>query len=442
MSGKAAKIKCSEKQLALLDQIIKSTRSEGRLVQRAQIIRFAFEGLKNCEISQRVGLNVGQVGIWRRRWQLSFDALIAIECRESRSQLMRSIEDTLSDAPRSGRPPKLSPEQVTQIMAVACEDPANSGRPISLWTRREIANEVVKRQIVPSISKSHVDRLLREASLRPDKVKYWLNTTEKDPEKFQQQVGIVCQTYLDANRLFFQENTYTISVDEMPSLQAKERIGVSKPAMPGCPTLLEYEYIRHGTTCLFGNWDVVNGQLVCPMLSATRNEEDFLVNISNVVATDSGANWVFVVDNLNTHCSEILVRFVAERAGIALETLGIKGKSGILKSMKSRMAFLSSREHRIRFVYLPKHSSWLNQIEIVFGVIQRKVIRHGNFTSVEDLQEKLRQFVEYYNKTFARPFSWTYTGRPNNNTPRPRPTTWRESWVRSSKARQELALAA
>lgn len=442
MSGKAAKVYCSEKQLALLDQIIKSTRSESRLVQRAQVIWMAFHGQRNFEIALHVGLHVGQVGIWRRRWQQSFDALVAIECRETQAQLMRSIEDVLTDAPRSGRPHKFTPEQVTQIMAVACEDPAQSGRPISLWTRREIADEVIKRKIVDRISISHVDRLLRESSLRPDKVKYWLNTKEKDPEKFQQQVELVCQTYIDANHLFFQENTYTISVDEMPSLQAKERIGVSKPVAPGCPILMEYEYIRHGTTCLFGNWDVVNGELLCPKISPTRDEVDFVDNISTVVATDPDAGWVFVVDNLNIHCSEGLVRFVARQERIPEATLGIKGRSGILKSMKTRVEFLTARAHRIRFVYLPKHSSWLNQIEIVFGIIQRKVMRHGNFKSLEDLQDKLKQFVEYYNKTFARPFAWTYTGRPNNNKPRPRPSTWRESWVKSSKDRQDLALAA
>jgi transposase len=348
----------------------------------------------------------------------------------------------LSDAPRSGRPLTFSAEQVTQILAVACEDPQLSNRPISLWTHREITDEVMKRKIVDVISVCQVSRYLNESKLKPHKVKYWLNTKEKDPVKFQSQVETVCKAYLDANYLFFQENTYTICLDEMPSLQAIERNAASKPAEPNRPIRMEYEYTRHGTTCLIGNWDVVNGRMISPTLSATRSESDLATHVSNLVATDPKAGWTIIVDNLNVHCSEELVRFVAKHEGIDESTLGKKGRTGILKSVASRMEFLSDVEHRIRFVYLPKHSSWLNQIEIVFGVIQRRVIRHGNFSSIESLEDRLTRFIDYFNKTFAKPFEWTYTGRPTKATTRPRPSTWREKWARQSQARQELAVAA
>ena len=121
--------------------------------------------------------------------------------------------------------------------------------------------------------------------------------------------------------------------------------------------------------------------------------------------------WVFVVDNLNIHCSESLVKLVAQACGVTAD-LGKKGVRGVLKSMASRQAFLSELSHRIRFVYLPKHSSWLNQIEVVFGVIMRKVIRRGSFPSVANLRTKLLDFIEYFNRVFAKPFRWTYTGRP------------------------------
>lgn len=442
MSGKAAKVKCTEKQIEVLEQIIKSNRSEARMITRAKIIRYSFDGKRNCEISEIVELDRGQVGVWRKRWKDSFDALVAIECRETTAQLVRSIEDVLSDAPRSGRPPTFTPEQVTQILAVACEDPALSGRPISLWTHWEITDEVIKRKIVECISVSQVGRYLDESALRPHKVKYWLNTKEKDPVKFQSQVELVCQTYMDANRLFFQENTYTICIDEMPSLQAIQRNAKPKPAEPNRPIRMEYEYTRHGTTCLIGNWDVVNGQLLCPTISATRTESDLVKHVSTLVATDPNAGWVIVADNLNVHCSEGLVRFVAEQEGIDELTLGKKGKSGILKSIASRTEFLTDNAHRIRFVYLPKHSSWLNQIEIVFGTIQRRVLRHGNFSSLAALENKLTEFIGYFNQTFAKPFDWTYTGRPTKAKTRPRPLTWRESWVRMRKDSQELALVA
>jgi transposase len=442
MSGKAAKVKCTEKQMEVLEQIIKSPRSEVRLVARANIIWHAFYGKKNGEISDIVKLDRGQVGVWRLRWKRSFDALVAIECCETFAQLVRSIEEVLSDAPRSGRPPTFTPEQVTQILAVACEDPALSNRPISLWTRREITDEAIKRKIVDGISVSQVGRYLDETALQPHRTKYWLNTKEKDPVKFQSQVELVCQTYMDANRLFFQENTHTICLDEMPSLQAIERNGKTTPAQPNQPIRIEYEYTRHGTTCLIGNWDVVNGQMISPTISATRTEADLAMHVAKTVATAPDASWIIVVDCLNVHCSESMVRLVAKREGIDASTLGKKGKSGILKSIASRMEFLSQRTHRIRFVYLPKHSSWLNQIEIVFGIIQRRVIRHGNFRSLEALEDKLSQFINYFNSTFAKPFNWTYTGRPTNAKMRPRPLTWKESWAKARKDRQTLALAA
>ncbi len=122
-------------------------------------------------------------------------------------------------------------------------------------------------------------------------------------------------------------------------------------------------------------------------------------------------SWVFVVDNLNIHRSESLVKLVADACEVATD-LGKKGRRGVLKSESSRQAFLSESSHRIRFVYLPKLSSWLNQIEVVFGVIMRKVIRGGSFTSVADLHTKLLNFIAYFNRVFAKPFRWTYTGRP------------------------------
>ena len=171
---------------------------------------------------------------------------------------------------------------------------------------------------------------------------------------------------------------------------------------------------------------MVAGQLIAPTLSETRDNHDFARHIAQTIATDPTASWVIVLDNLNTHCGEPLVRLIADQLDIEQSSLGAAEKQGILKNMESRRAFLSDLTHRIRFVYLPKHSSWLNQIEIIFGVISRRVMRHGNFTLKSDLIEKLKRFIEYFNQTIARPMNWTYTGRPTRNTPNQRPRTWRE----------------
>lgn len=429
MSGKAAKIRVSERQEGILRQIACSTTAALRLVQRVNIILLAFGGTLNVDIACEVGLTRKHVGAWRRRWQESFDALVSIECRETQAGLQRAIEDVLSDAPRSGSPGKFTAEQVTQILAVACEPPEKSGRPINRWTARELAAEVIHRQIVPEISDSQVGRYLHQAELQPHRSKYWLNTKEKDPQLFEQQVQIVCQTYLDAPRLYSQENTHTVSVDEMPGLQALERIAKSIPMQPGQPERIEYEYERHGTLCLIGNWDVVEGQMIAPTIRVTRTEEDFAWHIHHTVQTDANAGWAFVVDNLNIHCSEMLVRYVARLEGIDESSLGKKGRSGILQSLATRQVFLSDVNHRVRFVYLPKHTSWLNQIEVVFGIIGRRVMRRGSFPSVEALKDRLLNFIDYFNRTFARPFRWTYTGRPVTAETVRRPATWKEKWA-------------
>ncbi len=163
--------------------------------------------------------------------------------------------------------------------------------------------------------------------------------------------------------------------------------------------------------CLIGNFVVTTGELLRPTIGPTRREADFASHIEQTVAIDPEGSWVFVLDNLNIHCSESLVKLVAKACEVT-EELGKKGTRGVLKSVASRQAFLSESSHQIRFVYLPKHSSWLNQIEVIFGVIMRKVIRRGSFTSVKDLRSKLLKFIEYFNHVFAKPFQWTYTGRP------------------------------
>jgi len=202
-----------------------------------------------------------------------------------------------------------------------------------------------------------------------------------------------------------------VSTDELTGVQALERKHPGLPLAPGKVERREFEYLRHGTRTFILSRDVVTGKLVAPTCGPTRTEADFLAHMQAVVATDPKAlRFHIVCDNLNTHQSESLVCWVAELSELALD-LGIKGESGILASMASRAAFLSDPTHKVVFHYTPKHSSWMNQIEIWLSILVRKLLKRGSFVSVEELQAKVLAFIAYYNRTMAKPFKWTYQGK-------------------------------
>jgi hypothetical protein len=252
-----------------------------------------------------------------------------------------------------------------------------------------------------AMSRSTLWRTLAAADLKPHRSVYWLNS--HDPA-FEAKARDLCELYVNALR-FYQQGRLVICVDEKTGMQILQRKYPTQPAQPGKPEKREHEYIRHGVRVLIASFVVPTGQVLWH-LGPTRTSEDFAAHLANVVRQlPDMPRYDWVVDNLNTHWSLEVCRLVA-----AWCDLPFLPKT--LRRGAQRRAFLSDPTHKHVVHFTPKHGSWLNQVELWFGVLARRFLKRGDFCSVEDFEARLLDYLDVYNTHYAHPYRWTYTGQP------------------------------
>jgi transposase len=404
------KVKLSHKQRKILEKLSRGTHVFEDLKTRANIIlAIETKDVKSC--TKTLCLCKKTVNKWLKRWLEASTEINRIEKTEPWN-LKKTVENTLRDAYRSGRKSRFGLEQKAHIIYLSLQAPDSVGVPISHWTPKALAEKAIKDKAVDNISGRTVSRCLKEIDIKVHQCKGWLNSQDKikDPVEYEKTVKTVCEVYQTSKELG-KNGVHIVCSDEKTSMQALERKHECKLVRPGEVAKYEQEYKRHGVTTLIASRDVNTGKILVPMVQQTRNEKDYVTHISDVVALAPDDKYIFIMDQLNTHKSESLVRYVAEQIGFEGD-LGVKDKCGILKNMPSRAEFLTNAEHRIRIVYTPKHASWMNQIEMWFSILSRMLLnKRKSFKSVAELEAKILEFIEYYNENLAKPFKWTYAGK-------------------------------
>ena len=365
-----------------LEATARAATSPQRDVQRARIILLCAEGHPNRTVAQQLGCDEDTVGKWRRRFH---------------EQHLKG----LWDSPRSGRPSKFSAEQKVRVLQKATESPAQNGVPFSHWDSVALSRLAVDAGIAESIHPSTVWRWLDEADLQPHRTRYWLQSPDAD---FEVRMRDVTQVYLSAIERA-KKGIAIFCLDEKTSIQAKQRKRPDLPMQAGIPQRIEHEYIRHGTRCLTAGFNVATGE-VQGILTPDRPAPVFAGFVETLCGSVEQAPQIhLVMDQLNTHWHHDLCAVVARLSGVSYDPK--QHQKG-----PQRRAFLMQADKRVVVHFTPKHASWLNQIEIWFSLLGRKLVNRESFASLQDLQEKILRFIRYYNQRLAHPYRWTYTGTP------------------------------
>lgn len=321
------------------------------------------------------------------------------------------------------------PQQRLHVLERATqEDPAAAGCPAGSWSLDDLALTILQEAhqqdrlrtqltaaaqaadagplpesavLLQPMSRSTIQRILTEADLKPHKSVYWLNSHAPD---FEARARELCRLYLDAPRLW-QLGELVISTDEKTGILIRRRKHPTRPLRPGLPRRREHEYIRLGMRQLSASFCVPTGQVAYD-LSLTHNGADFVTHLGHAVAElPAATRYHWVLDNNRTHSTPAVCALVAELSGLKLDQRQ-------LKTGPARREWLSDPEHKHVFHFTPVHGSWLNQVEMFFSVLTRRLLRRDDFASVEDFVKRLGEWLGYYNREKAHPYRWTYAGTP------------------------------
>lgn len=333
---------------AELERRVRAGTIEARAAQRARIVLLAAEGRSNRSIADTVGMHYNQVGVWRRRFEV--DRLAGLE-----------------DEERPGRPPVYGHDDVILLVKLVTTPPPDEA---TRWTMEALAGAMAAHGV--AISPSQVWRICRALDLKPWQTESWM--TSHDPD-FWAKAADVCGLYLDPPT-----NAVVWSVDEKSQITARSRVHPTTPASPGTPVRRDYGYRRHGTQVLFAGLNVHSGEVAGWVTDSTRSENfvEFLADLAALTPTRLELHCI--VDNLATHSTPLVQEFLAEHPQVHLH-------------------------------FTPTHASWLNQVELFFSILERRMLRNGEFTSKDELAGRIIEFINAYNRK-AQPFRWTYDGRP------------------------------
>ena len=351
-------LQLSKKEKDHLEQIVRCQTGEARSYRRAKIVLLFAEGRSLSSIARQVGSNRLRVGQWIRRF------------KKDRLRGLRDLD-------RSGRPEEITPLERHQVIATACLSPKEFGFHRTLWSHAALREALLSEGFVRSISEATVGRILQRAEIKPHRVKMWCHS--KDPD-YQEKMRKIVELYVHAPK-----GEPVLCIDEKTGMQALSRCRELQPSLSGREARFEFEYKRNGTRCLFACFNVGTGK-VLGRCTTQRKRVDFFSFLDWVASVYRQSRVHIILDNLNTHRDTRKGAFVTEW----------------------------NRRHKNRFVfhYTPTHGSWLNQVELWFGIVSRRILRYGNFRSPDELIEAVNAFVSEWNEKEAHPFRWTYEGLP------------------------------